>query len=153
MKRSLATAEINRRKRENTMCDNEILEELKDLIDGLSERLDDLCDSIEDTVEGAVTDAVEDAVTDAVEDAMSNMSADGAGAVMYIISQDGKRLMPFGSAQAFRRKKGEEAYCISVQYGNMSQTVGTYENKAAALAEIKNIAAALRAREDIYEIK
>lgn len=152
MKRTLATAEINRRKIENTMCDNEILEELKDLIDGLSERLDDLCDSIEDTVEDAVTDAVEDAVTD-LEDAMSNMSADGAGAVMYIISQDGKHLMPFGSAQAFRKKKGEEPYCIQVSSGKENRIVGTYENKAAALAEIKNIAAALRAREDIYEIK
>lgn len=145
------------------MCESDMLEELKELIDGLSERLDDLCDSIEDTVERAVQETVEDAVSDAldygvndlthaVEGAMSNMSAEGAGAVMYIISQDGKCLMPFGSAQAFR-KKGEETYCISVRYGNNGQTVGTYENKAAALAEIKNIAAALRAREDIYEIK
>lgn len=134
------------------MCESDMIEELKELIDGLSERLDDLCDSIEDTVERAVQETVEDAVSDALDDAMSNMSAEGAGAVMYIISQDGKCLMPFGSAQAFR-KKGEETYCISVSYGNNGQTVGTYENKAAALAEIKNIAAALRAREDIYEIK
>lgn len=127
------------------MCDNEMLEELKDLIDGLSERLDDLCDSIED--------AVEDAVADAVEDAMGDISPESAGAVMYIISQDGKQLMPFVSAQAFRKKKGEEPYCIQVSSGKECRTVGTYENKAAALAEIKNIAAALRAREDIYEIK
>ncbi len=135
------------------MCDNEKIEELKELIDGLSEHLDDLCDSIEDAVENAVADAVEGAVADAVEDAMGDISPESAGAVMYIISQDGKHLMPFGSAQAFRRKKGEDAYCISVRCGNESRTVGTYENKAAALAEIKNIAAALRAREDIYEIK
>lgn len=135
------------------MSENDMVEELKELIEGLSERLDDLCNSIEDTVEDAVTDAVEDAVIDAVEDAMSDFAPESAGAVMYIISQDGKHLMPFGSAQAFRRKKGEEPYCISVRCGNENRTVGTYENKAAALAEIKNIAAALRAREDIYEMK
>ena len=135
------------------MCENNTFEELKDLIDGLSERLDDLCDSIEDTVENAVADAVEDAVTDAVEDAMGDISPESAGAVMYIISQDGKQLMPFVSAQAFRKKKGEEPYCIQVSSGKECRIVGSYENKAAALAEIKNIAAALRAREDIYEIK
>lgn len=137
------------------MCD---INEIKEAIDELKERLDDLCDSIEDTVESAVQDAVEDAVEgavqDAVDDAMQNIDMGGAGgAVMYVLSQDGKQLVPFVSAQAYRIKKGEEPYAISVSGGNMQTRVGKYENKAAALAEMRNIMAALRNREDIYEIK
>ena len=124
----------------------------------MKEKLDDLCDSIEDTVESAVQDAVEDAVEgavqDVVDDAMQNIDMGGAGgAVMYVLSQDGKQLVPFVSAQAYRIKKGEEPYAISVSGGNMQTRVGKYENKAAALAEMRNIMAALRNREDIYEIK
>lgn len=137
------------------MCD---INEIKEAIDELKEKLDDLCDSIEDTVESAVQDAVEDAVEgavqDAVDDAMQNIDMGGAGgAVMYVLSQDGKQLVPFVSAQAYRIKKGEEPYAISVSDGNMQTRVGKYENKAAALAEMRNIMAALRNREDIYEIK
>ncbi len=137
------------------MCD---INEIKEAIDELKEKLDDLCDSIEDTVESAVQDAVEDAVEgavqDAVDDAMQNIDMGGAGgAVMYVLSQDGKQLVPFVSAQAYRIKKGEEPYAISVSGGNMQTRVGKYENKAAALAEMRNIMAALRNREDIYEIK
>ena len=137
------------------MCD---INEIKEAIDELKEKLDDLCDSIEDTVESAVQDAVEDAVEgaaqDAVDDAMQNIDMGGAGgAVMYVLSQDGKHLVPFVSAQAYRIKKGEEPYAISVSGGNMQTRVGKYENKAAALAEMRNIMAALRNREDIYEIK
>ena len=137
------------------MCD---INEIKVAIDELKEKLDDLCDSIEDTVESAVQDAVEDAVEgavqDAVDDAMQNIDMGGAGgAVMYVLSQDGKHLVPFVSAQAYRIKKGEEPYAISVSGGNMQTRVGKYENKAAALAEMRNIMAALRNREDIYEIK
>ena len=125
------------------MCD---INEIKEAIDELKEKLDDLCDSIEDTVEGAVRDAV--------DDAMQNIDMGGAGgAVMYVLSQDGKQLVPFVSAQAYRIKKGEEPYAISVSGGNMQTRVGKYENKAAALAEMRNIMAALRNREDIYEIK
>lgn len=137
------------------MCD---INEIKEAIDELKEKLDDLCDSIEDTVESAVQDAVEDAVEgavqDAVDDAMQNIDMGGAGgAVMYVLSQDGKQLVPFVSAQAYHIKKGEEPYAISVSGGNMQTRVGKYENKAAALAEMRNIMAALRNREDIYEIK
>lgn len=137
------------------MCD---INEIKKAIDELKEKLDDICDSIEDTVESAVQDAVEDAVEgavqDAVDDAMQNIDMGGAGgAVMYVLSQDGKQLVPFVSAQAYRIKKGEEPYAISVSGGNMQTRVGKYENKAAALAEMRNIMAALRNREDIYEIK
>ncbi len=137
------------------MCD---INEIKEAIDELKEKLDDICDSIEDTVESAVQDAVEDAVEgavqDAVDDAMQNIDMGGAGgAVMYVLSQDGKQLVPFVSAQAYRIKKGEEPYAISVSGGNMQTRVGKYENKAAALAEMRNIMAALRNREDIYEIK
>lgn len=137
------------------MCD---INEIKEAIDELKEKLDDLCDSIEDTVESAVQDAVEDAVEgavqDAVDDAMQNIDMGGAGgAVMYVLSQDGKQLVPFVSAQAYRIKKGEEPDAISVSGGNMQTRVGKYENKAAALAEMRNIMAALRNREDIYEIK
>ncbi len=137
------------------MCD---INEIKKAIDELKEKLDDICDSIEDTVESAVQDAVEDAVEgavqDAVDDAMQNIDMGGAGgAVMYVLSQDGKHLVPFVSAQAYRIKKGEEPYAISVSGGNMQTRVGKYENKAAALAEMRNIMAALRNREDIYEIK
>lgn len=137
------------------MCD---INEIKEAIDELKEKLDDLCDSIEDTVESAVQDAVGDAVEgavqDAVDDAMQNIDMGGAGgAVMYVLSQDGKHLVPFVSAQAYRIKKGEEPYAISVSGGNMQTRVGKYENKAAALAEMRNIMAALRNREDIYEIK
>ena len=137
------------------MCD---INEIKEAIDELKEKLDDLCDSIEDTVESAVQDAVEDAVEgavqDAVDDAMQNIDMGGAGgAVMYVLSQDGKHLVLFVSAQAYRIKKGEEPYAISVSGGNMQTRVGKYENKAAALAEMRNIMAALRNREDIYEIK
>ena len=137
------------------MCD---INEIKEAIDELKEKLDDLCDSIEDTVESAVQDAVEDAVEgavqDAVDDAMQNIDMGGVGgAVMYVLSQDGKHLVPFVSAQAYRIKKGEEPYAISVSGGNMQTRVGKYENKAAALAEMRNIMAALRNREDIYEIK
>lgn len=137
------------------MCD---INEIKEAIDELKEKLDDICDSIEDTVESAVQDAVEDAVEDAVQDAvddaMQNIDMGGAGgAVMYVLSQDGKQLVPFVSAQAYRIKKGEEPYAISVSGGNMQTRVGKYENKAAALAEMRNIMAALRNREDIYEIK
>ena len=103
------------------MCD---INEIKEAIDELKEKLDDLCDSIEDTVESAVQDAVEDAVEgavrDAVDDAMQNIDMGGAGgAVMYVLSQDGKQLVPFVSAQAYRIKKGEEPYAISVSGGNM----------------------------------
>lgn len=137
------------------MCD---INEIKEAIDELKEKLDDICDSIEDTVESAIQDAVEDAVEgavrDAVDDAMQNIDMGGAGgAVMYVLSQDGKQLVPFVSAQAYRIKKGEEPYAISVSGGNMQTRVGKYENKAAALAEMRNIMAALRNREDIYEIK
>lgn len=137
------------------MCD---INEIKEAIDELKEKLDDICDSIEDTVESAVQDAVEDAVEgavqDAVDDAMQNIDMGGAGgAVMYVLSQDGKVLMPFLYAQAIRIKKGEEPYAISVSGGNMQMRVGKYENKAAALAEMRNIMAALRNREDIYEVK
>lgn len=137
------------------MCD---INEIKEAIDELKEKLDDLCDSIEDTVESTVQDAVEDAVEgavqDAVDDAMQNIDMGGAGgAVMYVLSQDGKHLVPFVSAQAYRIKNGEEPYAISVSGGNMQTRVGKYENKAAALAEMRNIMAALRNREDIYEIK
>lgn len=136
------------------MCD---INEIKEAIDELNEKLDDLCDSIEDTVESAVHEAVEDAVEgavqDAVEDAVQNMDMGSGGAVMYVLSQDGKQLVPFVSAQAYRIKKGEEPYAISVSGGNMQTRVGKYENKAAALAEMRNIMAALRNREDIYEIK
>lgn len=137
------------------MCD---INEIKEAIDELKEKLDDICDSIEDTVESAVQDAVEDAVEgavqDAVDDVMQNIDMGGAGgAVMYVLSQDGKQLVPFVSAQAYRIKKGEEPYAISVSGGNMQTRVGKYENKAAALAEMRNIMAALRNREDIYEIK
>lgn len=137
------------------MCD---INEIKEAIDELKEKLDDICDSIEDTVESAVQDAIEDAVEgavqDAVDDAMQNIDMGGAGgAVMYVLSQDGKQLVPFVSAQAYRIKKGEEPYAISVSGGNMQTRVGKYENKAAALAEMRNIMAALRNREDIYEIK
>lgn len=137
------------------MCD---INEIREAIDELKEKLDDICDSIEDIVESAVQDAVEDAVEgavqDAVDDAMQNIDMGGAGgAVMYVLSQDGKHLVPFVSAQAYRIKKGEEPYAISVSGGNMQTRVGKYENKAAALAEMRNIMAALRNREDIYEIK
>ena len=137
------------------MCD---INEIKEAIDELKEKLDDICDSIEDTVESAVQDAVEDAVEgavqDAVDDAMQNIDMGGAGgAVMYVLSQDGKQLVPFVSAQAYRIKKGEEPYAISVSGGNMQTRVGKYENKAAALAEMRNIMEALRNREYIYEVK
>lgn len=137
------------------MCD---INEIKEAIDELKEKLDDICDSIEDTVESAVQDAVEDAVEgavqDAIDDAMQNIDMGGVGgAVMYVLSQDGKQLVPFVSAQAYRIKKGEEPYAISVSGGNTQTRVGKYENKAAALAEMRNIMAALRNREDIYEIK
>lgn len=136
------------------MCD---INEIKEAIDELKEKLDDLCDSIEDTVETAVQeaveDAVEDAVQDAVEDAVQNIDMGSGGAVMYVLSQDGKHLVPFVHAHAYRIKKGEEPYAISVSNGNMQVQVGKYENKAAALAEMRNIMAALRNREDIYEVK
>ncbi len=131
------------------MCDQDALNELLEKIDNIEDRLDDLCDSIEDTVESAVCEAVEDSI----QDAMSSCSPGNTETAMYIISQDGKVLMPFGSAQAYRKKKGEEPYAISVRSGSESRTVGTYENKAAALAEIKNIAAALRAGENVYQMK
>lgn len=136
------------------MCD---INEIREAIDELNEKLDDLCDSIEDTVESAVHEAVEDAVEgavqNAVEDAVQNMDMGSGGAVMYVLSQDGKQLVPFVYAQAYRIKKGEEPYAISVSSGNMQTRVGKYENKAAALAEMRNIMAALRNREDIYEVK
>ena len=86
------------------MCD---INEIKEAIDELKEKLDDLCDSIEDTVETAVQDAVEDAVQDAVEDAVQNIDMGSGGAVMYVLSQDGKYLVPFVHAHAYRIKKGE----------------------------------------------
>lgn len=140
------------------MCD---INELKEAIDELNEKLDDISDSIEDTVESAVHEAIEDAIDDAVadavesavEDAVQNMDMGAGGAVMYVLSQDGKVLMPFLYAQAIRIKKGEEPYAINVSSGKMQMRVGKYENKAAALAEMRNIMAALRNREDIYEIK
>ena len=132
------------------MCD---INEIKEAIDELKEKLDDLCDSIEDTVETAVQDAVEDAVQDAVEDAVQNIDMGSGGAVMYVLSQDGKYLVPFVHAHAYRIKKGEEPYAISVLSVNTQVQVGKYENKAAALAEMRNIMEALRNREYIYEVK
>jgi len=128
------------------MCD---INELKEAIDELNEKLDDLCDSIESTVEGAVESAVESAV----DDAMQNANIGAGGAVMYVLSQDGKRLVPFVHAHAYRIKKGEEPYAISVLSVNTQVQVGKYENKAAALAEMRNIVEALRNREYIYEVK
>lgn len=124
------------------MCD---INELKEAIDELNEKLDDLCDSIESTVEGAVESAV--------DDAMQNANIGTGGAVMYVLSQDGKRLVPFVHAHAYRIKKGEEPYAISVLSVNTQVQVGKYENKAAALAEMRNIMEALRNREYIYEVK
>ena len=137
------------------MCD---INEIKEAIDESKEKLDDICDSIEDTVESTVQDAVENVmesvVQDAMDDAMQKIDIGGTGgAVMYVLSQDGKQLVPFVYAQAYRIKKGEEPYAINVSSGNMQTRVGKYENKAAALAEMRNIMAALRNREDIYEIK
>lgn len=124
------------------MCD---INELKEAIDELNEKLDDLCDSIESTVEGAVESAV--------DGAMQNINVGTGGAVMYVLSQDGKRLVPFVHAHAYRIKKGEEPYAISVLSVNTQVQVGKYENKAAALAEMRNIMEALRNREYIYEVK
>lgn len=133
------------------------INEIRGAIEELNEKLENICDSIEDTVGNAVheavEDAIEDAVTDAVESALQESEGGSGGAVMYVMSQDGKVLMPFLYAQAVRIKKGEEPYAINVSSGKMQMRVGKYENKAAALAEMKNIAAALRNREDIYEIK
>lgn len=131
------------------MCDQDTINELLEKIENIEDRLDALCDSIEDTVESAVCEAVEDSI----QDAMGSCSPENTETVMYIISQDGKVLMPFGRAQAYRKKKGEDPYVISVSSGRESRSVGTYENKASALAEIKNIAAALRSGETVYQMK
>ena len=72
---------------------------------------------------------------------------------MYVISQDGKTLVPFLYAQAVRIKKGEEPYAINVSTGNMQLRMGKYENKAAALEEMKKIADALRHHEEVYRMK
>lgn len=120
--------------------------ELREAIEELSARLDD----IEGTVEDAVRDAVEDAVNSAIENSVPNGAT---GAAMYVLSQDGKTLVPFLYAQAVRIKKGEEPYAINVSSGNMQTRMGKYENKAAALEEMKNIADALRHHEDVYRMK
>ena len=104
--------------------------ELREAIEELSARLDDL----NVTVEDAVRDAVEDAVNCAIENSMPNGVT---GAAMYVLSQDGKTLVPFLYAQAVRIKKGEEPYAINVSTGNMQLRMGKYENKAAALEEMK----------------
>ena len=120
--------------------------ELREAIEELSARLDD----IEGTVEDAVRDAVEDAVNSAIENSVPNGAT---GAAMYVLSQDGKTLVPFLYAQAVRIKKGEEPYAINVSSGKMQTRMGKYENKAAALEEMKNIADALRHHEDVYRMK
>ena len=120
--------------------------ELREAIEELSARLDDL----NVTVEDAVRDAVEDAVNSAIENSVPNGAT---GAAMYVLSQDGKTLVPFLYAQAVRIKKGEEPYAINVSSGNMQTRMGKYENKAAALEEMKNIADALRHHEDVYRMK
>lgn len=120
--------------------------ELREAIEELSARLDDL----NVTVEDAVRDAVEDAVNCAIENSVPNGAT---GAAMYVLSQDGKTLVPFLYAQAVRIKKGEEPYAINVSSGNMQTRMGKYENKAAALEEMKNIADALRHHEDVYRMK
>ena len=120
--------------------------ELREAVEELSARLDD----IEGTVEDAVRDAVEDAVNCAIENSVPNGAT---GAAMYVLSQDGKTLVPFLYAQAVRIKKGEEPYAINVSSGKMQTRMGKYENKAAALEEMKNIADALRHHEDVYRMK
>ena len=75
------------------------------------------------------------------------------GAAMYVLSQDGKTLVPFLYAQAVRIKKGEEPYAINVSTGNMQLRMGKYENKAAAVEEMKKIADALRHHEEVYRMK
>lgn len=120
--------------------------ELREAIEELSARLDDL----NVTVEDAVRDAVEDAVNCAIENSMPNGVT---GAAMYVLSQDGKTLVPFLYAQAVRIKKGEEPYAINVSTGNMQLRMGKYENKAAALEEMKKIADALRHHEEVYRMK
>ena len=120
--------------------------ELREAVEELSARLDD----IEVTVEDAVRDAIEDAVNCAIENSVPNGAT---GAAMYVLSQDGKTLVPFLYAQAVRIKKGEEPYAINVSSGNMQTRMGKYENKAAALEEMKNIADALRHHEDVYRMK
>ncbi len=139
------------------MCDMSGIDELRDQLAELIEKIDDLQDTIESTVEDAVSDAVEDAVENAVSDAMEDASA-GASAgtkpTMYLLSQDKKELVPFYSARARRNKKGEEVYVIDHVFpGWRSTVVGRYENKAAALAEMKNIADALCGGCTLYEMK
>lgn len=123
--------------------------ELREAIEELSARLDD----IEVTVEDAVRDAVEDAVNCAIENSVPNGATGATGAAMYVLSQDGKTLVPFLYAQAVRIKKGEEPYAINVSSGKMQTRMGKYENKAAALEEMKNIADALRHHEEVYRMK
>ena len=120
--------------------------ELREAIEELSAILDDL----NVTVEDAVRDAVEDAVNCAIENSVPNGAT---GAAMYVLSQDGKTLVPFLYAQAVRIKKGEEPYAINVSSGKMQTRMGKYENKAAAVEEMKNIADALRHHEEVYRMK
>ena len=120
--------------------------ELREAVEELSARLDD----IEVTVEDAVRDAIEDAVNCAIENSVPNGAT---GAAMYVRSQDGKTLVPFLYAQAVMIKKGEEPYAINVSSGNMQTRMGKYENKAAALEEMKNISDALHNQEDFYLMK
>ncbi len=134
---------------------NESVNELKEQLSELAQKLDELEDSIESTVESAVEDAVEGAVSDAVEDALGDAScnAPAAGTGLYIFTQDGKSLIPFGTAEAYRIKKGEEPYVINIQYGNQGRRAGKYPDKAAALEEMRNIAGALERGERIYRMK
>ena len=112
--------------------------ELREAIEELSARLDDLNVTVEDAVNCAIENSVPNGAT---------------GAAMYVLSQDGKTLVPFLYAQAVRIKKGEEPYAINVSSGKMQTRMGKYENKAAALEEMKNIADALRHHEDVYRMK
>lgn len=139
------------------MCDMSGTDELRDQLAELIEKIDDLEDTIESAVESAVADAVEDAVTDAVEDAVQSASVgapSGAKPAMYLLSQDKKNLLPFYSVRARRNKKDEEIYVIDHVFPNWNSTmVGKYENKGAALAEMKNIADALCRGCTLYEMK
>lgn len=124
---------------------NSEIEELKEKMSELSEKIEELQDNIEGDIEDAVDNAVEDTIYNYGE---------GGRRSMYILSQDKKILSSFVCVEAYRLKKNEEPYAITARVSNsIGHVIGRYENKEAALAEIKRISQALAEGRTFYEVQ
>lgn len=134
---------------------------MEEKIDNLEEMLSDISDKLDniiDTVESAAETGAESGASSAIEDLEASIPQ-GQSPLITVISQDKKLILSAFSFEARRCKKGEDPYLIRANTSPVGYqyVVGKYDNKEAALNEMKNIAkavsVALQGGPKFYEIK